>query len=738
MSFWKDYSIDYVKRNKATSISVLAAAFITSLLLSLLCGVFYNIWKDDIQLIRGKEGGWHGKIKAALSAEDIARIRNHPEIKEVDIAEGKETGAVLLTFYHVRQVYKRLPEIAEQIGIRGTSQIEYHDSLLARYFVYAKGHTPPPIVFVYLGTLVTASVSLILIIHNAFGVSMLARLQQLAILQSIGATPGQLRSALVNEALMLCLIPILTGIFAGYGLCYLFITLMRKMVQSVRSIELVFQYHPGILVFSFVVSVLTVWFSVLIPARRMSRLGPLEAIRYESRQAVPRRKSFFLISHLLGTEGELARKSLYTRREAFRTATISLTLSFLVFSAFLNLEAISYLSTQHSFFERYKHVWDLMITLQGPEEAIQQELLTEIRALPEVRSVISYQKAATFTVIDRSLLSKELLELGGPQALKNTGIQYDGKQYRVETPLIILDDLSFEQYCHGIGGSPEELVCASSQNAVVINTIWDNIHSNRRSKRQIPFLQSRTGMSLQLHSYEKGTSSLESAEIKIMAETDQLPGIRESLEDHSLSLVLPSAVYKGLSIALPTEEVHYTILAKSDQGIEALENRIRESIADTAKYKLDNRLVKEKENVRFRRVYKGVIGSLTGLLISIGLANVLSNALGLCYQRKREFSRYISVGMTPGGVLRLLLLEGSILAIRPILIGLLVNLPIVALSLKASHIPIGEFIQRLPAAPVLIVAAIIVVVVMTAYYIGGRRLSRINLVEALKDDTLTG
>ena len=40
---WKDYSIGFIKKNRASSVSVLVAAFISALFLSLLCGLFYNL-----------------------------------------------------------------------------------------------------------------------------------------------------------------------------------------------------------------------------------------------------------------------------------------------------------------------------------------------------------------------------------------------------------------------------------------------------------------------------------------------------------------------------------------------------------------------------------------------------------------------------------------------------------------------------------------------------------------------
>ena len=55
---WKDYSIGFIKKNRASSVSVMVAAFISALFLSLLCGLFYNFWNYEIESVVLEEGNW--------------------------------------------------------------------------------------------------------------------------------------------------------------------------------------------------------------------------------------------------------------------------------------------------------------------------------------------------------------------------------------------------------------------------------------------------------------------------------------------------------------------------------------------------------------------------------------------------------------------------------------------------------------------------------------------------------
>lgn len=73
---WKEYSSGYIKNNRLSGISVMIAAFISALLLSLLCGLFYNMWKYEIERIEFEEGGWQSRLVGELNEEAIQSIKN--------------------------------------------------------------------------------------------------------------------------------------------------------------------------------------------------------------------------------------------------------------------------------------------------------------------------------------------------------------------------------------------------------------------------------------------------------------------------------------------------------------------------------------------------------------------------------------------------------------------------------------------------------------------------------------
>ena len=145
------------------------------------------------------------------------------------------------------------------------------------------GQDPDAVMALGIAALVVmaAGVSLVLIIHNAFAAFMGEKVRLLGILSSIGATPAQIRKGLRREAVSLCALPLLfgdlLGIAAGMGVVGWTNVYLGGIVEGRR--EAVFGYHPAVFLATAAVSAATVWISVWLPARRLGKVTPLEAIK---------------------------------------------------------------------------------------------------------------------------------------------------------------------------------------------------------------------------------------------------------------------------------------------------------------------------------------------------------------------------------------------------------------------------------------------------------------------------
>ena len=269
---WKEYSWNHMKNNGPSNIAVMAAAFISALLLSLSGSVFYNSWNYEIRRLIASEGNWHGRITGEPAGEELERIRTFPNVEEVKIGEGEDGEIVTdICFKDKRTAFRDMGEIAQSLGIE-PEKVTSHYSLLAMYLIRDPADPAPRAVFPLLLTVtVMACVSLIMIIHNAFGISMHARIRQIGILSSIGATPGQIRTCLLQEAAALCAGPVaagtLLGILGSVGLIGMTNAIAENVPGRFRT---VWTYHPLLLILTLFLTTVTIGVSAWIPARKVS------------------------------------------------------------------------------------------------------------------------------------------------------------------------------------------------------------------------------------------------------------------------------------------------------------------------------------------------------------------------------------------------------------------------------------------------------------------------------------
>ena len=735
---WKDYSQSYIKNNRASSISIMAAALAAAMFLSLLCSIAYNFWAYDVEQIILEEGGWQGRIVCeTLGPGDLSEDRILSLVcqfanveKAVAVAGGelspKEGTVVDIYFKNARRIYRDMPQIAAQLGLDEDS-IQYNSLLLSRYFIHdPEDESPPMLLTLYVVILIIVAVSLVLIIRGSFELSMNSRIHQFGIFSSIGATPGQIRTCLLQEAMVLSILPMLLGSMLGILISYGVIKAVNFFAADVSGRhQAAFHYHPFIFAVTVLISFLTVIFSAWIPARKLSRMTPLEAIKNTSGLLLKKTKRSRILSYIFGIKGELAGNALKAQKKHLRISTLSLLLSFLGFSIMICFTTLAQISTRYSYFERYQDAWDIMITLKDTEIS-DFSLTDEWQDIWGIQDATVYQKAKAMTFLPEGLQSDELSSLGGLEAVAGTP-KADG-QFQVSAPIVVLDDTSFLDFCSQIGITPE------LDGAIVFNQIWDSINSNFRYKEYVPFVREEN----QTATLYKNDKSLE---IPVLSYTQKAPALREEYDNYALVHFIPLSMWnKNLGDVFEAEADSYIRIlsnrAANLTDLNSLEQEAVRLVSEQYEIESENRVQERLSNDSLIQGMVMILGAFCVLLAVIGIANVFSNTLGFLCQRKREFAGYMSIGMTPQEMRKMFCIEAFVTAGKPLLITLPLTVLFVQFAVTASYLDPMVFWAEAPVLPILIFAAAIVLFVALAYYIGGKRLLQCNLNETLQRDTL--
>lgn len=673
---WGEYSRGYLKNNRATAVSVMTAAFISSLLLSLLSCLFYNMWKYEVERLRAEKDQY---------------------------------------------------------------------ALMAMYLVRDANDEAPRLVFpLFLLIMGLASLSLIMILHNSFAVSMQARIHQFGIWASIGATPGQIRACLLQEAAFLCAVPVLGGTLLGIAGSRGLLALTEALVQDVAGRRAhVFGYHPLIFLVTLLITGITIGISVWVPARRLSVMTPLEAIKNTRELQLKRKGHSAVFSLLFGLEGELAGNALKAQRKALRTASMSLLLSMTAFTLMQCFFTLSEISTRETYFERYQSAWDIMVTVKDTGIGGFKETAA-LREIQGVESVIVYQRAKGKTSVTEEEISDELRANGGFSHDSGKYVTRDGENFLVSAPVIIMDDAGFQAYCEEIGAPPRV------DGAVIRNLICDVTNSDFRHPQYMPYIKDRR--TTQFLSQAGGEADAEtmisdragSVEVPVLACTEKVPVLREeyaTLDEYEMVHFVPVSLWKEIEGQTGGAERDMFIRVLCREGIslaqlEAVQDEIDRKLAGVYVTDSENRIREYETNDQKIQAMMLVLGSFCVLLALIGVGNVFSNTFGFVRQRKREFARYLSVGMTPGELRRMFCIEAFALVCRPMLWAAVVAVLAVGAMLKASYMNPAEFLAEAPFVPIGAFVLAIGGTVALAYYLGWRKMRGIDLTEVLRDDAM--
>ena len=401
------------------------------------------------------------------------------------------------------------------------------------------------------------------------------------------------------------MVPILVGSFIGIALSFGVIQLINMLAAGIPGRhEAVFTYHPFVFAITILVAVLTVFISAWLPAKKLSKLTPLAAIQNTGELQLKKKKSSRILFLLFGIEGELAGNALKAQKKALRTATLSLTLSFLGFTLMLCFFTLSGISTNYTYFERYQDAWDVMVTVKDTdiENFVPEE---EFSTIEDGTNRIIYQKATALGIVPETSISDEVNGLGGLETIAGNSVSTAEGFYYIQSPLVIMDDTGFMEYCEENGIKPD------TTGGIVLNRIWDSRNSNFRYKEYIPYLSGEQNtITLQNVS---GTGEI--VTIPILGFAQEAPLLREEYNNYALVQFIPLSVWKQIADVIGNTEADTYVRVLAKEGatlseLNVLEEQLSERIGKNYTFEMENRIQERLDNDNIMKGYMLIIGSL--------------------------------------------------------------------------------------------------------------------------------
>jgi len=560
----------------------------------------------------------------------------------------------------------------------------------------------------------------VVVISNAFRISASERLRQFGILKSVGATRRQIMKTMLYEALYLSCIAIPLGIVVGLLIQWLGTSIgdmllapMNKLIVDGLSIHMRFVFSWASILIALALSLGTILLSAWLPARKAARIPAIEAIRLtqEIRVRKKRLKTSRLVRTLFGFEGTLAAKSIKRSRGSYRAMVIALAISIILFLVCGSMDSLLTMTVNQLYANIDANTLTTFSSNSSASEYYGQTLgssdaepITEaLRAYPDTQIYgVGVEAGYTLGVSSADLTGALLKTL-------------DEGQTTVGAVLVTVDRAHYEAICKAAG--------AAVGSNILINSAQGAISNKSTEFQPLRF----SGQTLTL---SKNDVSVEVPLDAQLAGAQVPQEVFYSADGNPIIVVVPdcaprlyywygsSADLSGfLSYAETTMAAFFPVAEGSDAFVYSV---------------LDVSSVTDMTRSLSKLVTIFLYG-FVGMLALIGLTSVISAISTNVRLRAREFAALRSVGMTQGGLRRMLALESVMSALKALLYGLPIGSLAVYLTYRALTIK-GQFQFIYPWATLAEVAAGVFLITLITTQYAAAKLRGGNIIEAIRSN----
>lgn len=623
--------------------------------------------------------------------------------------------------------YKTIEKIQKDYHI---SSFQTNDDVLASYLAGRQGgflNTLLPIVLVVLILIVIASVMLI---YNAFGMSLSERVRYLGMLASVGATKAQKRKSVYFEGAILGAIGIPVGIAAGIlGIGVTLKLIGHKIIStgmimgiSDSNMKMKVVVPLWAIIGIIVVSVFTIFISSFIPARKASKITPIDAIRQRQEIKVkPKKlKSPKYIRKIFGYEGELAYKNLKRNGRKSRLITVSIALSIVLFIS-------------------CNYFCNMFVQASGYEKTIPYQISTTITYghKKELYDALDKMQGVNKYYIDTADMS---ISLGkASDSIKNNDIKnlsnynsaysklFDGRE-GVSAAIHYVDDREFNKLCEN-NGIDYNTFYGDSLKCVLLNNLTHKQDSTK------VFNNSIIGKHiLQNPSYARDDKNPLDIEVGGLVKFDKNSLPCTLVAPSVVGVIMPYSQYVNVvNKGVKANDIPLGVCIETDEHKEVAENLTNllteNDLGGMSVFDNVDSLQTMNTVIFIIQVFVYGFISLISLITVANIINTISTNIAL---RRKEFAMLKSVGTTPKGFRKMVSLESVFYALKAVIFGVPISVLICVVlnkMLDSKAIPY-QFDYKLYLAVILVVFAIIALTMVYSV----RKLKDDNIIETLKED----
>lgn len=697
--------------------------------------------RDSLYSLRKKVGDKLGKYTVVGSYKNgIKKYLDHGSLTEnivfaitkKDMDPNNQHSSFFIKYKNIHKTYDYVREDIKHLGITNISSIkvQINKPYLNEYGI---GQDNPMYVLLYcvfaFGLFITSTFCM-LIIYNAFAISLTERKKQFGILRSIGTSKRKIIGMITKELMILTII----SIPISFCLSSVIVACALKVVNKLNAASIPLGFNLTTLLITIFFIIFSMVLAAYTPGRKASKTSPMEAIRSTKDYKIKKsRREFKLIKKLFGTEGQLARKNLKRNGRQFSTVVTSLTISLVLF--ILMSTIVGLFTKYYSFISQEDKGYDTHITIHSAPDEKSAKFKGDLQKLSTVDNVI--QSIQVYAQLD---YTSDLTELD------------EKKEYSHGLWIYIFDQDYYNKLIKDLKLKPDMPILYNVGRYSVkvgdMGSVSDDsmIFSPFKDNATIRFCEIASGFE------SSGKCELEFKNLNVITK-----GLNPDTEAEGASLIISESQFDKLYQEYPSyfNTTNAEGEVAPDYSINLLinTNNIREFYKEVKKllnsYTEDDiyldSVALDYYNAKMlfitiQLVLYGIIAFI-GIISISGMLNSINTNLSL---REREFSMLRSIGFSKNSLNKMITLENVFLIFKSVIASMIITLlGYLGLNILMNFDPetgvvVNPIKFRIPYPWVYTIIAIITVILiilfMTSFSI--KKIKNQNIIETIRKDSI--
>jgi len=612
-------------------------------------------------------------------------------------------------FKKPHKTYDYLQDIVTSNNLKNDINYSANTNLLYYYGAtkYANiNDTLMPLVMI---ALTVISVGCIIVIYNSFAISTMERKKSFGLYASIGATNKQIKSSVFFEAFIVGIIGIGLGVLGAFLGIYIVLEIINNLLKEAFNYPFIFSVDTLYLAIPLIFMVLVIFVSAYLPAKKSSKVSPIEAIRGNNDIKISRKevKTPKWIKKLFGIEGDIAYKNIKRNKKKYRITIISLFISIVMFNTFTSY--LNYIVKSTDTFDYYDY--DMSIDLNGSLEEVKNDIIN-IKEKYDIKD--------SLIIVDRFSLT--------PLNLTRDDFTKKYLEYYDDNYTSSIEEITKKRGFEVLVIADEDFQKLTNKEAIILNDKYFTSYNEDTRKTTELNLFSKDNYNIEfLHETKNLNFSLNTTII------NNIWGLKYLKYEIMPTILISESTYH--------EKIGY------DDDIDASFIMNTDDYNEISK-DIDNKKINFTSNIYYSSpkiamanaknlviTIKLLFYGFIALVTLIGVTSVINTINTNINLRRKEFAMLRSIGLTPHGFNKLLFFESLFFGLKSLMYGIPVSLAInYLISLSIGNMFEMNMIINWSSLLISIIAVFLIVILTMNY--ASKKIKKENILEALREENI--